>query len=90
LESAKTRIKNYPLEVSEDAALINAQALESIAKSIEERRGSIDRDVFLKEISSIFDISEKEKKRIAKNKTISEAAKRKIEKRKLEDHAKLA
>ena len=86
LESAKTRIKNYPLEVSEDAALINSQALESIAKSIEERRGSLDRDVFLKEISSIFDksVSEKEKKRLAKNKTISEAVKRKIEKRKAE------
>ena len=92
LESAKTRIKNYPLEVSEDAALINSQALESIAKAIEERRGSLERDVFLKDVSSIFDklTGDAEKKRLAKNKTISEAVKRKIEKRKKEDNAKMA
>lgn len=55
LESAETRIENYPVDVSNDAKTINMQALESLAKTIEERRGEQDRDSFLKEISSIFE-----------------------------------
>jgi hypothetical protein len=89
LESAETRIENYPVDVSNDAKTINMQALESIAKAIEDRRGSIDRDNFLKEISSIFEsnkfvseMPEAEKKRLAKNKIISEAMKKKHASRK--------
>jgi hypothetical protein len=55
LESAEKVMKDYPVEVSNDAKTINMQALEVIAKTIEERRGEQDRDTFLKEISSIFE-----------------------------------
>jgi hypothetical protein len=55
LESAEKVMKDYPVDVSNDAKTINMQALESIAKVIEERRGEQDRDAFLKEISSIFE-----------------------------------
>ena len=55
LESAESVMKDYPVDVSNDAKTINMQALESLAKVIEERRGEQDRDAFLKEISSIFE-----------------------------------
>jgi hypothetical protein len=66
LESAEKVMKDYPFDVSKDARAINMQALESIAKVIEERRGDQDRDAFLKEISSIFDGKNKKRKSKAK------------------------
>jgi hypothetical protein len=94
LASAEKVMKDYPVEVSNDAKTINMQALEAIAKAIEDRRGSIDRDNFLKEISSIFEAnkpnSEAEEKRLAKNKAISEAIKKKHASRKAANAGKKA
>jgi hypothetical protein len=63
LESAEKVMKDYPVDVSNDAKTVNMHSLEVIAKVIQERRGEQDRDTFLKEISSIFERTADESKK---------------------------